>query len=178
MEINEVEKRIKKIKEIMKRPEIGSKLDICKRTLNILEEKFEILTKNPYTRISEVTSKQQSEEDLIYNLGPIYWVFGPSFEQSFSFKNYRIEFIKLLPNDAEDFGQVLKVQVEIYEDDEPLVTEDAVISFWKGWANSTEVDDIDLSYNQQSKYTTCHWFNCIAYSLATTWNEYFKDMKL
>lgn len=178
MEIKELEKRIKKIRELMKRPEMSSKLDICKRTLNILEERLEILTKNPYTRIHEVACGQQSEEEVIYNLGPIYWVFGSSFEQSFSFKNYRIDFIKLLPNDAENFGQVLKVQVEIYEDDEPLVTEDAVISFWKGWANSTEVDDIGLSSNQQSKYTTCHWFSCLAYSLATKWNEYFKDMNL
>lgn len=54
-----------------------------------------------------------------------------------------------------------------------------IIGFWKGWSDSTEVDDISISCNDtNSKYRSFHWFRKIEYTLAKTWNKYFQTIPL
>lgn len=88
---------------------------------------------------------------MIQKLGAIYWIFGSSYEETVSFKRYRIEFLQILPNDCFDLGCLMRVQVHIYENDEPLMMEDVAIEFWKGWSDSTEVDDIGVSCNDNDE---------------------------
>lgn len=172
-----LKRRIEKMKDWMKRPEVSPDLEIYQNILSILEEKLEVLIQNPDIQIPEVTSLAipEDEDDLINKLGPIYWIFGQSFEKNFSFKTYRIDFLRLLPNseEASRYGLILDIQVAIYEDNSPLVTEYAAISFWKGWTNSGKIGDLSISFNQPSKYNSLHWFDCISYYIAKTWNEYF-----
>ena len=48
------------------------------------------------------TANSFSEEELIQKLGVIYWIFGQTYEETISFKKYRIEFLQILPNDKLD----------------------------------------------------------------------------
>ena len=75
----------------------------------------------------------------------------------------------------------MKVQVHIYENDKPLMIKYTSIEFWKGWPDSTEVDDIGIGTNDRThgnKYNNFHWFSKIKYTLAKTWNNYFREVPL
>lgn len=173
-----LKRRIEKMQDWIKRPEVISDIGTYKNILSILEEKLEVLIQNPDIQIPEVTSLAipEDEDDLINKLGPIYWIFGQSFEKEFSFKKYRIDFLRLLPNseEASRYGLVLNVQVAIYEDNIPFLTQDAVLSFWKGYF---KVNDVSLSSNQTSTYSF-HWFNCLTYDIVKTWNKYVDNVSL
>lgn len=187
MQVNEklknFEHRINKLKQRIELQQVGPEVDTARKILYRLEISYENLKKNNDIFIAEVTSSKKansfSEEELIQNLGAIYWIFGPSYEEIVSFKKYRIEFLQILPNDSLDWGCLMRVQVHIYEDDKPFMTKNTIIEFWKGWGESTEVDDIGISTDETAeKYNNCHWFLKIAYTLARTWNQYFRTVPL
>lgn len=123
--------------------------------------------------------KAVSEEQLIEKLGAIYWIFGPSYEEIFSYKKYRIDFLEILPTDPYWQGKmIMAVKVNIYENDRPFVTDEAEIRFWKGFSDSVEVDDLEFSTKGTTKYNNCFWFEKISYNLAKTWNSYFRNIPL
>lgn len=177
--LKSLERRIAKLEERIARQKIGPEVETSKKILAGLKRKYEALKRNNNLIIPEATTTSKnnvSEEELIQRLGAIYWIFGPSYEEEFSFKKYRIDFIQILPNPVSSC--ILKVKVEIYENDKPLATNDAVITFWKGFRDSTDVDDLGFSCNENTKYDNCHWFECLSYNLAKTWNIYFRDVPL
>ena len=158
-------------------------MDTARKILYRLEEKYNELKKNDGVVIAEATSFKKnnkfSEEELIERLGAIYWIFGSSYEETVSYKRYRIEFLQILPKDNSYPGCLMRVQVHVYENDKPLMMDNVVIEFWKGWANSTEVDDIGISCNDADiKYNNFHWFQKIEYTLAKTWNKYFQNVPM
>ena len=176
-----LEKRISKLDERIERQKVGPEVDTAKKIVSRLKAQYEKLQKDNGVFIPEATSSANSsftEEELIDRLGAIYWIFGPWYEETFSFKNYRIEFLQILPNNYAP-ECVIKVQVHIYEDDKPLIMERAAIELWKGWGDSAEVDDINIAFNDRDfPYPNLHWFGKIAYQLAKTWNEYFRQVPL
>lgn len=190
MQVNEVnerleslEHRINKLKQRIELQKVGPEVYTAKKILYGLELKYENLKKNNGIFIPEATSfkkiNDSFEEELIQKLGAIYWIFGPSYEETFSFKKYKIEFLQILPTYGNDWeGCLMRVQVNISENDEPLMTQNVVLEFWKGWRDSTEVDDLDISCHGHVKYHHFHWFQKISYTLAKTWNEYFKTLPL
>ena len=191
MQVNEVNERLKslehrinKLKQRIELQKVGPEVYTAKKILYGLELKYESLKKNNTSiPIPEATSpfkkmNDSFEEELIQKLGAIYWIFGPSYEETFSFKKYKIEFLEILPTYGNDSGCLMRVQVNIFENDEPLMTENVVIEFWKGWRDSTEVDDLGISCHGHAKYNNFHWFKKISYTLAKTWNEYFKTLPL
>ncbi len=180
--LKSLEHRIEMLKERIELEKVGPEVDTARRILLGLEEKYDILKKSNGIFIAEATSginpNNFSEEELSQKLGAIYWIFGPSYEETFSFKKYRIDFLEILPNDEFDNGCIMRVKVHIYEDSQLLI-KDAEIEFWKGWSDSTEVDDIGISCNNTNgKYNNFHWFRKIGYTLAKTWNEYFQTVPL
>ena len=176
-----LERRIAKLEERIQRQKIGPEVETSKKILLVLKKKYAELAKNNTVFIAEATTSSLhstlSEEELIERLGAIYWIFGSSYEEEFSFKKYRIDFLRILPNNNSD-SCVMRVQVNVFENDKPFATENAIIEFWKGFKNSTEVDDLGFSCNQNTKYNNFHWFDRISYTLAKTWNQYFKDVPL
>ena len=176
-----LERRIAKLEERIQRQKIGPEVETSKKILFVLKKKYAELAKNNTVLIAEATTSSLhstlSEEELIERLGAIYWIFGSSYEEEFSFKKYRIDFLRILPNNDSD-SCVMRVQVNVFENDKPFATENAIIEFWKGFKNSTEVDDLGFSCNQNTKYNNFHWFDRISYTLAKTWNQYFKDVPL
>lgn len=186
-EINEklksLEHRIDMLKQRIELQKVGPEVDTARKILKGLEAKYDTLKKSKGIFVAEVTSVKKanslSEKELIQKLGAIYWIFGPSYEETVSFKRYRIEFLQLLPNDVLDWGCLMRVKVHIYENDQPFMMKDVVIEFWKGWRDSTEVDDIGISCNDTDvKYNNFHWFQKIEYTLAKTWNKYFQTVPL
>lgn len=174
-------KRVKKLDERIERQKIGPEVDAAKMLVSKLKAQYERLQKDNGIFIPEATSAQAlsdaAEEELIKKLGTIYWIFGPSFEEMFSFKTYRIEFLCTMPNDHFEDGCLMRVRVRIYENDEPFIMEDAKLEFWKGKPTSLEVDDVGLAWNDlDTKYSNTHWFQKLAYTLAQTWNKYFRSM--
>ena len=181
--LNNLEHRINKLKQRIELQKVGPEVETAGKILYGLEGRYEELKRNNGIFIAEVTSVRKdnrfSEEELIQKLGAIYWIFGSNYEETVSFKRYRIEFLQILPNDSLDIGCLMRVQVHIYENEQPLMMENVAIEFWKGWNNSTEVDDIGISCNDtDTKYNNFHWFNKIEYNLAKTWNKYFKTVPL
>ena len=176
-----LERRIAKLEERIQRQKIGPEVETSKKILFVLKKKYAELAKNNTVLIAEATTSSLhstlSEEELIERLGAIYWIFGSSYEEEFSFKKYRIDFLRILPNNNSN-SCVMRVQVNVFENDKPFATENAIIEFWKGFKNSTEVDDLGFSCNQNTKYNNFHWFDRISYTLAKTWNQYFKDVPL
>lgn len=186
-EINEklesLKRRIDLLKQRIELQKVGPEVDTARKILCGLEAKYDTLKKSNGIFIAEATSAKKvnsfSEEELIQKLGAIYWIFGPSYEETVSFKRYRIEFLQILPNDGLDSGCLMQVKVHIYENDQPFMMKDVVIEFWKGWSDSTEVDDIGISCNDANiKYNNFHWFQKIEYTLAKTWNKYFQTVPL
>lgn len=184
-ELNEklksLEHRINKLKDRIRLQKVGPEVDTAKKILYRVEEKYNELKKNNGIFIAEATSVKKnnkfSEEELIERLGAIYWIFGPSYEETVSYKRYRIEFLQILPND--NSSCLMRVQVHIYENDKPLMMNNVVIEFWKGWNDSTEVDDMGISSDDPTiKYDNFHWFQKIEYTLAKTWNKYFQNVPL
>lgn len=180
--LKSLERRIEMLKNRIELQKVGPEVDTARKILLGLEEKYDILKKSNGIFIVEATSginpNNFSEEELSQKLGAIYWIFGPSYEETFSFKKYRIDFLEILPNDEFDNGCIMRVKVHIYEDSQLLI-KDAEIEFWKGWSDSTEVDDIGISCNNTNgKYNNFHWFRKIGYTLAKTWNEYFQTVPL
>lgn len=185
-EINEklksLEHRIYILKQRIELQKVGPEVETARKILYKLEIKYDTLKKSNDTFIAEATSLKKansfSEEELIQKLGAIYWIFGPSYEETVSFKRYRIEFLEILPNDRLDWGCLMRVKVHIYENDQPFMMKDVAIEFWKGRRNST-VDDIGISCNDtDEKYNNFHWFQKIEYTLAKTWNKYFQKIPL
>lgn len=186
-EINEklksLEHRIDMLKHRIELQKVGPEVDTARKILYGLEAKYDTLKKSNGIFIAEATSVKKansfSEEELIQKLGAIYWIFGPSYEETVSFKRYRIEFLQILPNDRLDWGCLMRVKVHIYENDQPFMMKDVAIEFWKDWRDSTEVDDIGISWNDTNgKYNNFHWFQKIEYTLAKTWNKYFQTVPL
>lgn len=186
-EINEklksLEHRICMLRQRIELQKVGSEVDTARKILYGLEAKYDILKKSNDIFVAEVTSVKKannfSEEELSQKLGVIYWIFGSSYEEIVSFKRYRIEFLQLLPHDELNCRCLMRVKVHIYENDNPFMMKDVVIEFWKGWNDSTEVDDIGISSNDtDEKYNNFHWFQKIAYTLAKTWNKYFQTIPL
>ena len=192
-EINEklksLEHRIDMLKQRIKLQKVGPEVDTARKILYGLEAKYDTLKKNKGIFVAEATSVKKannfSEEELSQKLGAIYWIFGSSYEETVSFKRYRIEFLQILPNDKLNLGCLMRVKVHIYENDKPFMMEDVAIEFWKGWNDSTEVDDIGVSCNDTDKkhsnfqkYNNFHWFQKIEYTLAKTWNKYFQTVPL
>lgn len=180
--LKNLERRIEMLKNRIELQKVGPEVDTARKILLGLEEKYDILKKSNGIFIVEATSginpNNFSEEELSQKLGAIYWIFGPSYEETFSFKKYRIDFLEILPNDEFDNGCIMRVKVHIYEDSQLLI-KDAEIEFWKGWNDSAEVDDIGISCNKtDGKYNNFHWFRKIGYTLAKTWNEYFQTVPL
>ena len=101
-------KRVKKLEERIERQKIGPEVDAAKMLVSKLKAQYERLQKDNGIFIPEATSAQAlsdaAEEELIKKLGTIYWIFGPSFEETFSFKTYRIEFLCTMPNDHFEDG--------------------------------------------------------------------------
>lgn len=184
--LKSLERRINMLKNRIELQKVGPEVETARKILYKLEIKYNELKKNNSIFIAEVTSVKKdnkfSEEYLSQKLGAIYWIFGSSYEETVSFKRYRIEFLQILPNDRKhrlDFGCLMRVQVHIYENDKPFMMKDVVLEFWKGWRDSTEVDEIGISCNDTyEKYNNFHWFQKIEYTLAKTWNEYFKKVPL
>lgn len=186
-EINEklksLEHRINMLKQRIELQKVGPEVDTARKILYGLEAKYDTLKKSNSIFVAEITSIKKanslSEEELIQKLGAIYWIFGPSYEETVSFKRYRIEFLQILPNDRLDWGCLMRVKVHIYENDRPFMMDDVVIEFWKGWNDSTEIDEIGISCNDaDEKYNNFHWFQKIEYTLAKTWNKYFQTVPL
>ena len=186
MQVNEnlkhFEQRILKFKEYIALQQLGPEVDTEKKLLNRLENHYETLKNSNEIFIAEATSNLKlncfPEETLIQNLGAIYWIFGPAYEETISFKRYRIEFLHVVPNERIDHGCMFRVSAHIYENEHPLIT-NAQLEFWKSGSYSTEVDDIGISYHSlNQKYKNIHWFSKMAYTLARTWNYYFQSISL
>ena len=175
-------KRIEKLRERIRLQKNGPEVITAKKILCRLEIEYEILKKKNGFVATESTCVAESdflEEILIQRLGAIYWIFGSSYEQVVGFKKYRIEFVQILPNNHLNYGCLMSVQVHIYENDNPFLMDNVVLQFWKGWTDSTEVDDIGIASNDiNTKYKTFHWFSPIGYNLAQTWNKYFRNVPL
>ena len=181
--LKSLEHRIDMLKKRIELQKVGPEVETARKILRGLEEKYAVLKRNSSVFVAEATSSKKtnnfSEEELIQRLGAIYWIFGPSYEETVSYKKYRIEFLQILPNDKLDWGCLMRVQVHIFENEKPLMMRDAVIEFWKGWSDSTEVDDIGIGCNDINiKYNNFHWFQKISYNLAKTWNKYFQNIPL
>lgn len=174
-----LQRRIQKLEERIQRQKFGPEVETSKKILVGLMRKYELLKTNSSSVIPEASSDTQfqgvSEEQLIERLGAIYWIFGSSYEEIFSYKKYRIDFLKILPTNTPQM--VMVVQVNIYEN-EQLFAEHAEITFWKGFSDSVEVDDLGFSSDYSTKYANCSWFEKLQYNLARTWNSYFKDVPL
>ena len=133
--LKSLERRISKLEERIQRQKVGPEVETSKKILAGLKEKYEELNKNNNLIIPEATTsfhqRNVSEEELIERLGAIYWIFGSSYEEEFSFKKYRIDFLRILPKDAYYSGCMMRVQVKIYENNKAFETQDAVIEIWK-----------------------------------------------
>ena len=180
--VENLRKRIEKLRERIRLQGKGPEVITAKKILCRLEIEYESLKKKNGFVATESTCVAESvfsEETLIQKLGAIYWIFGSSYEQVVGFKKYRIEFVQILPNNRLNYGCLMSVQVHIYENDNPFLMDNVVLQFWKGWIDSTEVDDIGIASNDiNTKYKTFHWFSPIAYNLAQTWNKYFRNVPL
>lgn len=174
-------KRIEKLEERIERQKVGPEVDVAKAIVCKLKAQYERLQKDNDAFIPEATSMEAfsgtTEEELIQKLGAIYWIFGPYFEETFSFKTYRIEFLQIMPNDHLEDGCLMRVRIHIYENNQPFIMENAKLEFWKSRPYSLEVDDVGLAWSDlDTKYSNTHWFQKLAYTLAETWNKYFRDM--
>jgi len=181
--VKSLKHRIYMLKQRIELQEKGPEVDISRKILSKLEAEYEILKKDEDVFIPEATGIKRlndaEERKMLQKIGVLYWIFGPTYEETVSYKRYRIEFLQLLPNDKLDMGCLMRVKVHIYENDQPFMMKDVVLEFWKGWSDSTEIDDIGISCNDRDiKYNNCHWFLKIEYSLAKTWNKYFKPIPL
>lgn len=175
--------RIDMLKSRIELQKVGPEVDTARKILRGLEVKYDALSKSNGIFIAEATSAKKannfSEEELSQKLGAIYWIFGSSYEETVSYKKYRIEFLQIVSNLKLKGGCLIRVKVHIYENDQPFMMKDAIIEFWKGWGDSTEVDDLTISCNDiDEKYNNFHWFQKIAYTLARTWNKYFQTVPL
>lgn len=174
-----LKRRIEKLQDRIRLQKVGSDVENARRLLVGLQAKYEILTKDAGAFIPEATSSKRSdgisEEELSQRLGTIFWIFGPSYEETFSFHTYRIEFLYTEQNNSRDC--FMTVIANIWEDDEILIKE-AKIDFWRLWEDCDEVDDIGISCSDEAnRYKHhFHWFSPLKYSLATTWNQYFKKV--
>lgn len=181
--LKSLEHRIDMLKQRIELQKVEPEVDTARKILYGLETKYETLKKDNNGFIAEATSVKKvnrfSEEELSKKLGAIYWIFGSTYEETVSFKIYRIEFLQILPNDKLDWGCLMRVGVQIYENDQPFMMKDVAIEFWKGWRDSTEVDDMSISSNDtDGKYNNFHWFQKISYTLIKTWNKYFQTVPL
>ncbi len=172
--------RIKMLEKRIERQESGSEIDVAKNIISGLKKQYKMLEQNEFMFIPEATSAQRAdtctEEELADKLGNLYWIFGSSFEETFSFKKYRIVFLRTMPYEDLQNACVMRVQVEIYENDQPFVMREAKLDFWSRGNGSHEVNDIGLAWSDlNSKYSNTHWFQKLAYTLAYTWNKYFSN---
>lgn len=179
--IKNLDHRIRKLMERLSLQKDGS-LEVLttQRILEGLQEKKKQLLSGQ-TFIPEITSVRRSdgmtEEDLYQRLGLIYLIFGPSYEETFSYHTYRIEFLYLSPKP--DNFCVMTVVADIFEDDQ-LLSHLAYIDFWKEHPDDNVVTDIGISYWDDSIHTKYkhhfHWFSKLAVSLAQTWNQYHRNI--
>ena len=182
--LNNLEHRINLLNERIKLQSEGPEFRTAKKILEKLELEYLTLKAGSSELTIDATSTVKdfvSEEELIKNLGAIYWIFGSVYEETVSFKKYRIEFIKILPDDKEESGCLLKVKVNIFENDRPLMVENASLEFWKGWGDSVTMDNVSIAchdFDRHLKYNNFHWFSKISFSLIKTWNRYFNDVPL
>jgi len=178
--LKNLEHRILGLLERIKLQKNGPEVKIAQKILIGLQESYKEL-KDGKIFIPEITSVKRSdglsEEELSQKLGVIYLIFGPSYEEVFSFHTYRIEFLYIKPNCNE--ACIMTVMANFYEGD-VLLLKDAKVEFWKGYSDSTEIDDMGLAFNcDMSKYHHhSHWFCKLSYSLAETWNKYFRDVPM
>lgn len=173
-------RRIKMLEECIERQKSGPEVDIATNIISGLKQQYKMLEQNESMFIPEATSLKRaedySEEELADRLGNFYWIFGPSFEEVFSFKKYRIEFLRIMPYKDLEKDCVTRVQVQIYEDDKPFVMREAKLDFWSRGVGSLEVNDIGLAWSDlDSKYSNTHWFQKLSHTLACTWNKYFRE---
>lgn len=132
------------------------------------------MSNEPYFEIID----EQDEDDLIDKLGAIYWIFGTCYEEEFSFKKYRIEFLKTVPPKYNMDSCLLSVEVNIYENDVLMTPDSTMITFYK-WNNRyAQMNDIEISSKGPIAYYNCNWFNRLSYSLYKTWNYYFANLTL
>lgn len=190
--LKNLEHRIAKLRERVTRQKDGPEVEIAQRILSGLQAQYRALQKGKEI-IPETTSTKRfdglSDEELAQKLGAIYLIFGPSYEENFSLHNYRIEFLEIVPSSNDSC--VMTVMANIYEDDLILIS-NAKIEFWQdgsddctiNGADSAEVEDIGISRETISRKTSTkyrhhwHWFEKLAYSLAKTWNKYFKNVPM
>ena len=181
--LEKLEHKIAVLSYRLKRQSTGIEADATNKLLLSLISKRNQLLSDNHIVISEATSSKSntaySDYELSERLGEIYYIFGPSYEETFSFKTYRIEFLRLDNERIKDTDCLLRVQVHIYENDKPFFMDETYIEFWKGWADSTGVDNIAIKTNDKNeKYRNFHWFSKIAYTLMETWNSYFREIPL
>lgn len=196
--LKSLERRIKKLEEHILRQKVGPETQTSKRILAGLKRRYDELVKNnsifvpeastddPFPRATSFGDNEWNnyprtftEEELIEKLGAIYWIFGPAYEEIFSYKKYRIEFLELLhPDCSWNPNLIMTVKVKIYENDKPFVTKESEIRFWKGFLDSREVDELEFSTMGTTKYNNYFWFEKISYNLVRTWNNYFRHVPL
>lgn len=181
--LENLEKRISHLSTRLKHQSTGIEADVANKLLLSLISKRDQLLKDNNIVVPEATSAKRnsaySDSELGKRLGAIYYIFGPSYEETFSFKTYRIEFLRLDNERIKDTECLLRVQVHIYENEKPFLIDETYIEFWQGWADSTGVDDIGIKTNDKNeKYNNFHWFSKIAHTLMQTWNSYFREIPL
>lgn len=181
--LENLEHRIAKLSDRLKRQSTGFEANIANKLLFSLISKRDQLLKDNNIVIPEATSSKRnttySDDELSQRLGAIYYIFGPSYEETFSFKTYRIEFLRLDNEPIKGTDCLLRVQVHIYENDKPFLMDETYLEFWEGWADSAGVDDIAIKTNDKNdKYNNFHWFSKIAHTLKKTWNNYFREIPL
>lgn len=181
--LESLERRISQLSARIKFQSSGIEFNVANKLLSGLISKRDQLLKDNKIVIPEATSSKRSttfsDYELSQRLGAIYFIFGTSYEETFSFKTYRIEFLRLDNEQIKGTDCLLRVQVNIYENDKPFFMDETYLEFWKGWTDSTGVDDIAIKTNDTNeKYNNFHWFSKIAHTLAETWNRYFIDIPL
>lgn len=144
--------------------------------LSVLQEKLSQVQAGNVSPIPELSSLTRKDtltaEELYHMCGPFFLIFGPTYEETISYHNYRIEF--MFQKTTPDIPTVMRIVADVFEDD-VLLMHRAEINFWKENLNSPKVRFVSVDYwepHPMPKYEHIHWFAKLAHSLATVWNRY------
>lgn len=175
-----LKRRINLLEERIRLQKNGYEVDTAKKIRIKLQKKLEeFITENDVMPTIDVFTSNSNDIKKAEELGVLYYIFGEYFEMEVSYKKYEVRFIHLLKNIKFDYGCLLSVEVEIYENDKPLLINKSRLEFWKAWNESTKLDDIGIySSDEKYKYGSFHWLQPIKLAIINEWNYYFDSTPL
>lgn len=126
------------------------------------------------TKFDFIENEDQSEEELLNDLGIIYAIFGNTYETYINYHVYVVRFKR----QADKGPAFFQVYVDIFEDGK-RICDDVIIGFWPYHLGDTFCGDMQFSSMDPDsimKYNNgcMHIYSKITRELQNLWNSYFR----